>query len=277
MIYTQLELKTLISKYNVESYDAMLLLQYVLGCSYSTVCFSRQIDFSEQQLEKLRKCLDLRHQGMPVAKIIGSKSFYNHKFKTTVDTLDPRPETELIVDLFQDYFQDKTAPLSILDLGCGTGCIGLSILDLYPNSTLCLADISSKALAVARDNAIALNCFDRCTLVGTDWFKNISNTFDVIVSNPPYISNDYSLDRDTLYDPHMALFGGEDGIDAYRNILPVAHKFLQKNGLMFLEIGINQCNSICELCNKLKILNIVKDLQGIDRTVVLKATNQFEH
>lgn len=265
-----LDLKRLLSHLptDVDRHDTFLLLQHVLKIPYEKLFFTKEINITDQEFIELDKYLHLRSIGMPIAKIVEHKAFYNNEFKTTIDTLDPRPETELIVDLFLKYFPYKSAHISILDLGCGTGCIGLSIIDLYPNATLCLADISEEALAVAEDNAKNTNLKQRCSFIKTDWFKNINGQFDAIVCNPPYIENGYQLDKSTLYDPHIALFGGNDGLEAYKEILPCVRKFLRSDGFLFLEIGIGQRIEVCKIAKSTTVIEIAKDLQGIERTIV---------
>ncbi len=267
------DIKELCSSFSVDEHDAFVLLQHVLGTPYSSLVLSKEIKISKEQLFAFKSKLKMRFDHVPVAKIVGHKAFYNHDFITNEYTLDPRPETELIVDLVVKYFPNKTDTLSILDLGCGTGCIGLSILDLYPNAKLLLADISTEALTVTEKNAIRLKIDKRCNYIKSNWFSNINTKFNIIVCNPPYIAENYNLDFDTLHDPKIALFGGKDGLDAYRKILPNINKFLVPNGLLFLEIGINQCDNICAIESRLKVVEIAKDLQGIERTIVFKVKN----
>ncbi len=265
-----LDLKYLLSHLppNVDKRDAFLLIQYTLKINYEKLFFIKEIEITVQEFDKLMECIQLRSEHMPIAKIIGHKSFYNNEFKTTTDTLDPRPETELIIDLFLKYFPNRAVPLSILDLGCGTGCIGLSILDFYKNSTLCLADISDKALSVAKYNAKNLNLENRCSFTKTSWFNDVKGKFNAIVCNPPYVEDNYDLDRDTLYDPPIALFGGKDGLDAYKKILPYTKQFLCDKGFLFLEIGLGQSEAVCRIAEDLDTIEIAKDLQGINRIIV---------
>ena len=169
--------------------------------------------------------------------------------------------------MFTKYYTNTNEHLKILDLGCGTGCIGLSILLLYNNAELHLVDISQKALEIAEINAKSLEVIDRCKLIKSNWFEKINNTYDVIVSNPPYISNDYKLDKEVLYDPPEALFSGSDGMNAYNVILPEASLYLKSNGKLFIEIGYNQLSKIKQLNTNLKIIDITKDLNNIDRVV----------
>lgn len=277
IIISARDIGKLCSSLNVDEHDAFLLLQYVLDQKYSALVLSKEIKLSNEQFCDFKLKLQMRATHIPVAKIIGYKSFYNHDFITNEHTLDPRPETELIIDLVKKHFNYNNAALSILDLGCGTGCLGLSLLDLYPNAKLLLSDISDAALTVSKKNAALLNVKKRCDFIKTDWFSNISGKFNIIVCNPPYIATNYDLDSDTLHDPHIALFGGKDGLDAYRNIMPTVHKFLMPHGMMFLEVGFNQCQSVCSMTENLQIIEIAKDLQSIERTIVFQVTDRFVH
>ena len=238
------ELNKICKEYSITIRELMLLLQHILNISYTKLFFTEIIDLSDEQYSALIQYVNRRSNNEPISKIIGYKYFYNNKFFTNSNTLDPRPETELIVDLFQDYFPNKDEHLQILDLGCGTGCIGLSILSLYNNTILHLSDISNEALEVAKKNAKSLNLLNKCKFIQSNWFEKINNTYDAIVSNPPYICNNYNLDQEVLYDPPEALFAGKDGMDAYNVILPNTSKYLQNNGKLFIEIGYNQSEKI---------------------------------
>lgn len=267
MEITRNSLKQICSNYNISVREGLLLLQNILCVSYTELFFKDIISLSELQYSLFIEYIQKRSNSEPISKIIGYKYFYNNKFYTNRFTLDPRPETELIVELFTKYYNNKDEYLKILDLGCGTGCIGLSILLMYSNAKLHLVDISQKALETAEVNAKSLEIIDRCKLIKSNWFEEINDTYDVIVSNPPYISNNYELDKEVLYDPPEALFAGSDGMDAYNVILPNASSYLKSNGKLFIEIGYNQLSKIKQLNTNLKIIDITKDLNNIDRIV----------
>lgn len=261
-------LKQICKDYNIDIKELMLLLQHILNTSYYKLFFSEIIELSNIQYSTLIQYAKRRMNNEPISKIIGYKYFYNDKFFTNRNTLDPRPETELIVDLFINYFPNKNENLQILDLGCGTGCIGLSILKLYNNAILHLSDISYSALVVAEQNATSLNLLNRCKLIQSNWFEKINDTYDVIVSNPPYICSAYNLDKEVLYDPPEALFAGADGMNAYNVILPNASKYLKSNGKLFVEIGYDQSEKIKLINSDLELLKMEKDFNNIDRVIV---------
>lgn len=261
-------LKKMVVNYNILPYELLLILSYVLKIDYSKLFFKKSYEISDQDFKTFENYIERRGRGEPIAKIIQQKEFYNFCFKTTYDTLDPRPETELIIDLFKETYKDTSAKLKILDLGSGTGCLGISLLKLYKNAECLFVDISPEALAIAKENALNLGVYERSGFVISNWFENIAGRFDTIVSNPPYVADGYKLDRETLYDPKIALFAGSDGMEAYQTILPHIVEFLNPGGYLFIEIGFDQSKKIQKIDTKLQLCGIRKDLAGIDRVCV---------
>lgn len=258
---------------NVSKKEALLLLADILKSTYSKIFFEKSIQLSSDNFEIFKSYLKRRENGEPISKIIQKKEFYGFLYKTTKDTLDPRPETELIIDLFRSYYKDETAKLNVLDLGSGTGCVGISILKYYKNAKCCFVDISQNALHIAKENARTLDVFQRCEFKISNWFQNVNEIYDVIVSNPPYISENYDLDREVLYDPHLALFAENEGMAAYQSIIPNASKFLKSNGFLILEIGFDQSQKIQKIKTDLNFIKIEKDLSGIERTCVFQKSS----
>lgn len=210
----------------------------------------------------------------PLTKILGQTEFFGFPFKVTPDVLDPRIDSEVLVETFQDLYKDHNAKLKILDLGTGSGCLLLTLLKLYPNATGVGIDISREALAVAKTNAKSLGLLERADLRQGSWFNPLkqAEVFDCIISNPPYIKNDYPLDESVSdFDPHLALFGGDDGHDAYRTIITDVHVYLK--GYFIAEIGFDQGTSVKNLINKnsnLTYIKCVKDYAYNDRVIVSK-------
>ena len=165
MEITRSNLKQICNNYNVTIREGLLLLQDILNINYTELFFKDIINLSDLQYSVFIEYIKRLSNSEPISKIIGYKYFYNNKFYTNRFTLDPRPETELIIELFTKYYINKNEHLKILDLGCGTGCIGLSILLLYNNAELHLVDISQDALNIAKLNAKSLNVIDRCKLI----------------------------------------------------------------------------------------------------------------
>ncbi|OAO06468.1 protein-(glutamine-N5) methyltransferase, release factor-specific [Roseovarius indicus] len=202
----------------------------------------------------------------PLAHILGLRAFYRHEFRVTRHVLDPRPETEVLVDA------GLGAPFErVLDLGTGTGCILLSLLAVRPGAEGVGTDISEEALAVARENAQGLGVADRCNLLKSDWFSAVEGQFDLIVSNPPYIA---AWEMDTLepelrYEPRGALTDEGDGLTAYRAIAAGAMAHLGPGGRLLLEIGWRQGPDVSEILRAagFESLRILSDLDGRDRVV----------
>ena len=220
--------------------------------------------------DKLEIVIQRRLNHEPLSKIIGGREFYGRMFKVTHDTLDPRPETELFIDHLLPMINDLPKPVTLLDLGTGTGCIGLTLLmESHEIASATLVDISKKALDVARENAALHNLNDRVTFLQSDWCESLGDQkFSLIVSNPPYIATDERLDKNVYdFDPHAALFGGEDGLQAYRTLIPQLRKHLNQNGVVVLEFGRGQEGDVAKLfkTHAFTCVDVVKDLQGIVR------------
>ncbi|MBO7332397.1 MAG: peptide chain release factor N(5)-glutamine methyltransferase [Alphaproteobacteria bacterium] len=219
--------------------------------------------------EELESFIKRRLNGEPVAKIIGHKGFWKKEFKTTKDTLDPRPDSETLIDAVLKVFPDKNAPYKILDIGTGTGCRLLSLLDEYPSSVGTGIDISEKTLSVAKENAGTSN---RVFLIQRDftsplWTQDLG-TFDIIISNPPYIPTDElkTLSKETLHDPILALDGGCDGLLPYRIFSEKLPFLCHKKTQIFFEIGKDQETDVQNLMAKnFTFKQAFKDFSGIIR------------
>ncbi|MFO1243534.1 MAG: peptide chain release factor N(5)-glutamine methyltransferase [Rickettsiales bacterium] len=250
--------------------DARILLEAATGLTREHILL-KDFALSDNEQQRYFTMIDRRAQHEPVAKIIGIKSFWKHDFYTSSATLDPRPETELMVEaVLANCTHDR--PLRILDLGTGTGCILISLLADLPHATGVGIDQSIHALEIAARNAEHVQVESRTTFLPSNWFEKVEGTFDVIVSNPPYIEEEAVLPPEVRYDPEAALFAGQDGLDAYRAILKDAFARLNPEGLLVLEIGAGQANAIIDLAQNhtLTLYEIRKDLAQIPRTLVFK-------
>ena len=211
----------------------------------------------------------------PVSKIIGIKGFWKSDFITTIDVLDPRPDSETMIEAVLSFYADKNKNLRILDIGTGSGCLLFSLLDEYPKASGVGIDKSEKALAVAgqnKKNRLA-DLYQR-DFYTSNWMHGLGE-FDIIVSNPPYIpSKDISaLASDVKqYDPLSALDGGADGLDAYRALSKDIGSILKTNGYLFLEIGIGQGINVRYLFENvgLKYIRSVFDLGKIERILIFQ-------
>jgi len=247
--------------------DARVLLAYAMGIAPDRLTLHLPDTLSDQNLATFNAAVTARLRHQPVAQITGQRLFWGRSFKVTRDTLDPRPETEILVA------EALSRPfLKLLDLGTGTGCILLSCLADMPMATGVGSDLSAAALAVARENAENLGLTARAKLVQSDWFAAIPGRFDLIVSNPPYIAQDEmaGLSPDVLnWEPHSALTPGGDGLAAYRALAQGAPARLMNGGRLLLEIGPTQAATVSALlaAQGMTHIRVLQDLDGRDRVV----------
>jgi len=263
--------------------DCRLLLSKSLN--RNQVLYNHEtIESSENETIAFQNLVDERLRGKPVSRILNKKNFWKNDFKINDATLDPRPDSETLISAVLANYKDKSESLKILDLGSGSGCLGLSILSEYHNSEVSFLDISKKSLQAVKFNALKFGLLDRSKFIHSDWklkdwdvklykFEN-EIKFDILISNPPYIPTE---DIKTLqnevkkYDPFIALNGGKDGLEAYRFILPKLQKIIKKSGKIFFEIGKGQEHYISSKAQEHGFLpfELFKDLSGTNRVIVL--------
>ena len=210
----------------------------------------------------------------PLAKIFNEKNFWKYSFFVNEKVLDPRPETEIIIEAVEKYFQEKEQKLKIIDLGTGSGCLAISLAKEYINSRIIATDISKDALDVAERNSFKLNCNKQISFVCCDWIDTIE-IFDVIVTNPPYLTKEEykNTNKDIkLYEPKIALLGGEDGLFYFRKLAYIMPKIVDYNSFCFIELGQNQKNECIDIFEEfgMQCIDIVADYQNIDRVLILK-------
>lgn len=255
--------------------ESRLLASHAFGlCAVELIANASDI-VDPCQYEILQTYVARRLEREPVARIIGSTEFYGNTFLVSEATLDPRSDTETLVDVVLDEIRGhRTDALRILDIGTGSGVIVISLLHKLPHAIGVASDICPQALKTARINAQALS--ERVSFVETRWCQGINDKFDVIVSNPPYIKSGVI---ETLacevkeHDPVIALDGGADGLDAYRCILNQCSGKLSDGGKLFLEIGFDQMDGVCALAdeNGWKFLRMERDIGGNERVLVFEA------
>lgn len=251
-----------------EAGDARYLLAHVLGVTRDRLVLLGADTLSEAQAQTFDTALSRRIAHEPVAKIIGQRVFWGRDFRVTGDVLDPRPDTEtLIAEALAG-----PVPARVLDLGTGSGCIALTLLAEWPQAQGVATDISPAALEVAAGNAAALGVAARARLILSDWFADVDGLFDLIVSNPPYISAEEMAElapevRD--HDPHLALSPGGDGLAPYRVIAAQGQEYLAEGGRLLLEIGWKQGADVAALLavQGWRDIRILPDLDGRDRVV----------
>ena len=229
----------------------------------------------DENIEKLYKnSLEALKENKPIQYVIGNVNFYGIKFIVNKNVLIPRFETEELVEQVVEYAQSLNKDkIKILDLGCGSGAIGLTLKSILKDSLVTLVDISKEALEVARLNANNLNL--DVTFIESDWFSNLEITkYDIIVSNPPYIRNDESIEEIVKNnEPALALYGGQDGLDSYKKILAGIEPYLNGEYLIAFEIGESQKEEITNLVTKnlpSTIVTCKKDLYGRNRMIFVR-------
>ncbi|HYC74146.1 peptide chain release factor N(5)-glutamine methyltransferase [Brevundimonas sp.] len=254
------------------SIDARLLLEVAAGCSRTDILTDPYRAVTADQQGVLDGYVERRLRREPVSRILGRKGFWKIMLNVTPDVLSPRPDTEAILDVvLLAYPPDRT--FEMIDLGTGSGAILLATLAERFGARGVGTDISFEALAVAKENATNLELDNRATFLRTEWAAGFADrSFDVVVSNPPYIpSGDIpGLDPEVRdHDPHLALDGGPDGLQAYRELAPEIMRILKPGGLFAVEIGWDQGPQVRTLFEAAGFANVivVKDLSDRDRVV----------
>lgn len=280
-------IKTRLQEFGIDTFalDARILICHAMQYTHEEFVLHGDDIVSHDHIQCIDNFVIQRLAGRPVAKIIGYKEFYGRNFKTTNDTLDPRPDSETLIDTVLTRLRShnhQTDALRILDLGTGTGCLLLTLLAELPNALGVAVDQSAAALSVARENAQMLGLVselesgfgieDRVTFVQSDWLTQITGMFDVIISNPPYIPQGdiAGLAIDVReFDPYAALSGGADGLDPYRIIIPQLQKFLVPNGLAAFELGMGQADDVADMLRQSGFADVETshDLARIGRVV----------
>ena len=219
--------------------------------------------------------LERRLKGEPIAYILQYKDFWNTELFVTPAVLIPRPETEILIELALKYKSDKKRAIKILDIGTGSGCLIINLLQEYSNAVGIAIDISASAISIARKNSIIHNVYDRINLIESNLFDSLPiQVFDIIVSNPPYIAEDELPDLPTSvkdYEPHTALFAKNNGLEIYQKIGGNLKNFLSAEGIAIFEFGKGQKDSIAQIFDTYGFTNLYfhKDLAQNFRAVVI--------
>jgi release factor glutamine methyltransferase len=252
--------------------EARLILAHVLGVEPVTI-----MGYPERIVEDAAgydTLIARRAAREPLSHLTGRREFWSLEFEVTAATLDPRPDSETLVEAALAAIPDRDAGLSILDFGTGTGCLLLALLTELPNATGVGIDISEQALAVARRNAARLGLAGRARFAIGNWGESLAGPFDLIVSNPPYIPAGEIKDLQAevaKYEPRGALDGGDDGLDAYRRLAPDLVRLLGAQNVAVLEFGLGQGQAVSRLMTAqgLGIQGFARDLAGHDRCITL--------
>lgn len=230
--------------------EARLLLSYATGlCRVGLVVDpDRPLGHEEERL--YAELVARRVAREPMAQIVGRREFWSLPFAVTRDTLDPRPDSETVIEASLGLAESTVAPRRVLDLGTGTGCLLLALLSEWTGATGIGIDIDPRAAAVAAQNAATLGLSGRAGFVAGDWASALIDRFDLVVSNPPYIARG-EIDRlepeVACFEPRRALDGGVDGLAAYRQLIPTLPRLLEPGGSVVLEVGAGQASAVEEL------------------------------
>jgi len=250
--------------------DARILTAFAFEIPISELSLNINEHVSEKIIAKLEKLTLRRIDREPISKILGRREFWGRSFSINENVLDPRGDTETLID-----FVIEKPVKSILDLGTGSGAIAITLACEWKEVHVTATDISEDALALAKTNAEKFNVQNKIHFLKSDWFESVKGSFDLIISNPPYIG---LIEQDEIsaevikYDPKISLFAGRDGFNAYKIIIPNLRKFLNPDGLVVLETGSSQGIQIKNMMNAAGFIDtkIVKDLSGKDRLVAAK-------
>ena len=266
----QAKLKT--GRIDSPSIDARLLLEAATGASRTDILTDPYRAVTPEQQVELDAYVERRLRREPVSRILGKKGFWKIMLNVTPDVLSPRPDTEAILDVALLHYPPHEA-FTVLDMGTGSGAILLAILAERAGARGVGTDVSTEALAVARENAANLDLDGRCDFLRTEWAAGLADhSFDMVVSNPPYIPSDDidSLDPEVRdHDPRLALDGGPDGLAAYRELVPEIRRVMKPGGVFAVEIGWDQGPAVSALFREagFEDVKVVKDLSDRDRVV----------
>ena len=254
--------------------DARLLVAHAMGMPADSVLSDRQRILSDAEQEAVAHLTGRRAAREPVSRLLGRKEFWSLPFRVTADVLDPRPDSETIVEAVLERHADRKARLRILDLGTGTGCLLLALLTELPCAHGIGADRSIAACRVASANAASLGLSRRASFVAADWGTALSGYFDIVVSNPPYIADgaiDALAPEVTRYEPRLALAGGHDGLDAYRRLGTDIARLLGGSGFAVLEVGAGMCGMVSALLGEAGLVpdGVRCDLGGVERGLIM--------
>lgn len=255
--------------------DARLLVSSALGLDSAGLILRGRDPVADADRATVTRSLERRIGGEPVHRILGRRAFYAHDFALSVDTLEPRPDTETLVELCRAPIEAVLAERGtclLADVGTGTGIIAVSLLALYPGLRAIAVDIAPGALVTARSNADAAGVLERFMPVASDYHSAIGAPLDIIVSNPPYIPSGEigSLSREVrMFDPLRALDGGPDGLAAYRVLGVQSVGLLREDGHLLVEVGQDQASDVTEIFGKEGLSHVAaaQDLGGTTRAL----------
>ncbi len=251
--------------------DAQVILSHILDIEKYRLVTDKDLIITENELRLVKRSVKKRIKGMPVAYITGKKEFYSLEFSVNENVMIPRPETELLVDLSIFYAKQND---SVLDLGTGSGAIAISVKHSRYDLTVCASDVSEKALRVARRNASRILRRNAIRFYHGDLFSPFGGVrFSIIVSNPPYIAPEMrpSLQKEILFEPEIALFANNRGRDIIKGIVSQGQDYLEKGGMLILEIGEDMVDFLDSIAGEYNyLISFLSDYSGFPRVAILK-------
>ena len=264
----------LISGIETAELDARLILKEILSFDDKELIINENYNIPERFIKEIFAIGERRLKGEPISKIFKKRNFYKSTFIISNDVLDPRPETELIVEIANNFIK-KNEVKNILDLGTGSGCILLSILKENKMINGLGIDLSKEAINIAQKNSKKLQLDKQSNFLISNWMEAINFKFDIVVSNPPYIaSKDIKKLSNNVknFDPLLSLDGGEDGLNCYRVIVKDLKRVINKNAIIIIEIGYNQSKFVEEIFKKndFKLIKKYNDINGLDRVLTFQ-------
>jgi release factor glutamine methyltransferase len=260
---------------NESGLGARLLAEHVLGWTEERFLVDAGAPEPDEFHERYEALVGRRADREPLSYIVGRREFWGLEFEVSPDVLIPRPETELIVEAALDLCPGRDAPIAVMDVGTGSGCVAVSIARERPAARATASDISEAALAVARRNAARLGVAERVHFVRTDLMDGVENGFDLIVANPPYVRDRdrFGLQPEVAREPAVALYGGSNGLDTIARLLMEAPTRLRPGASLVFEFGCGQeidVEALIDRTTDLAFVGFRRDLQGLARTAVAR-------
>jgi release factor glutamine methyltransferase len=254
--------------------EARLLVAAALGWEVARVLGFPELEMTIAANQRLETLLVRRSAREPVSRILGYREFWSLRFALSADTLDPRADSETLIEASLAALDDRERAYRVLDFGTGTGCLLLALLAELPHAVGIGTDCSQGALETARQNAAALDLGDRARFVRGNWGDGLSGQWDVVLANPPYVASrelDGLMPEVARYEPRLALDGGADGLTAYRALAPEIARLLAPAGIAVIEVGAGQAPAVAAtMAGAGLVLRAIRhDLSGVDRCLVL--------
>ncbi|MCK4939927.1 MAG: peptide chain release factor N(5)-glutamine methyltransferase [Rhodospirillaceae bacterium] len=262
--------------------EARMLAGFAIAGGPEKVLAEREREMTAAEMDTFSRGLNRRCKFEPMAYIIGRREFYSLEFIVTPATLIPRPDSETVIDAVIKHIRDDKNPeeIKILDMGTGSGCLLLTLLSEIDTASGVGIDVSNDALEIAARNASALGFAARANFLNVDWqetgwIKKLDGKFDLIISNPPYITDEELENLDITvrdFEPRLALGGGNDGLDSYRILADALNELLNDGGMVAFEVGHKQARAVADLLshNGLQVVEIREDLSGTERAVLAR-------